>query len=73
MLVTPFAYTFHSSGLCRARLTLAFNTAVGFDVAIYELTFSADGRPSGVFIAREYEGGTEEDRFGGSFTISMNP
>ncbi len=72
MIVTPFSYTFRRSGHCKARVVLTFSVRAGFQTTIYNLTFTADG-DSGVFAASEYERGSIEDRFDGTFTISMNP
>lgn len=72
MIVTPFAFTFRKSGHCKARVVLTFSVLSGFETTVYNLTFTVDG-DSGIFAASEYEKGNIEDRFDGTFTISMNP
>ena len=72
MIVTQFSYTFKRSGHCKAKVVLTFSVRAGFQTTIYNLTFTAEG-DSGIFDAREYERGTIEDRFDGSFAITMNP
>ena len=72
MIVTPFSYTFRRSGHCKAKVVLTFSVRVGFQTTVYNLTFTAEG-DAGIFVASEYERGNIEDRFDGTFTISMNP
>ncbi|MFP6874415.1 MAG: hypothetical protein VCA55_13015 [Verrucomicrobiales bacterium] len=72
MMVMPCAFTFRKSGHCKARVVLTFSVPTGYQTTVYRLTFTADG-DSGIFAASEYEKGQIEDRFDGTFTITMNP
>jgi hypothetical protein len=72
MIVTQFSYTFRRSGHCKAKVVLTFSVRAGFQTTVYNLTFTAEG-DSGIFDASEYERGSIEDRFDGTFAITMNP
>ena len=72
MIVTQFSYTFKRSGHCKAKVVLTISAIAGFQTTVYNLTFTSEG-DTGIFDASAYERGNIEDRFDGSFAITMNP